>query len=89
MGDPNYYKKFGFRNLPDLIYEGVPQEVFLALPFTKIVPKGIVVFHEAFLSTTDNEHMGIQYMNSPITGPRHNFCPAPRQQREDLPWPAA
>jgi putative acetyltransferase len=33
VGDPNYYKRFGFRNIPDLVYEGIPQEVFLALPF--------------------------------------------------------
>ena len=50
VGDPNYYKRFGFRNIPDLVYEGVPQEVFLVLPFTEDVPQGIVVFHEGFLA---------------------------------------
>ena len=50
VGDPNYYKRFGFRNYPQLIHEGVPQEVFLALPFTEKVPQGIVVFHEGFLA---------------------------------------
>ncbi|HEX7555445.1 MAG TPA: N-acetyltransferase [Leptolinea sp.] len=50
VGDPNYYRRFGFRNIPTLIYEGIPQEVFLALPFTEKVPQGIVVFHEGFLS---------------------------------------
>jgi putative acetyltransferase len=50
VGDPNYYKRFGFKNFPELVHEGVPQEVFLALPFTKKVPQGIVVFHEAFLA---------------------------------------
>jgi putative acetyltransferase len=48
--DPNYYKRFGFRNIPDLVHEGIPQEVFLALPFTEKVPQGIVVFHEGFLA---------------------------------------
>lgn len=48
VGDPNYYKRFGFRNYPELIHEGIPQEVFLALPFTDKVPQGIVVFHEGF-----------------------------------------
>jgi len=48
VGDPNYYKRFGFRNIPDLVHEGIPQEVFLALPFTERVPHGIVVFHEGF-----------------------------------------
>ena len=32
VGDPNYYRWFGFRNLPGLVHEGVPQEVFFALP---------------------------------------------------------
>ena len=48
VGDPNYYKHFGFRNIPDLVYEGIPQEFFVALPFTENVPQGIVVFHEGF-----------------------------------------
>jgi putative acetyltransferase len=50
VGDPNYYKRFGFRNYPQLIHEGVPQEGFLALPFTETVPQGIVAFHEGFLA---------------------------------------
>jgi putative acetyltransferase len=51
VGDPNYYKQFGFRNLPELVHEGIPQEVFLALPFNEKVPKGTVVFHEGFSAT--------------------------------------
>ena len=47
-GDPNFYKRFGFKNIPDLIYEGIPQEFFLALPFDKIIPHGTVTFHEGF-----------------------------------------
>ena len=50
VGDPNYYKRFGFRNYPELVHEGIPQEVFLALPFNEKVPQGIVVFHEGFLA---------------------------------------
>jgi putative acetyltransferase len=50
VGHPNYYKRLGFKNFPELVYEGVPPEVFLALPFTERVPKGIVVFHEGFLA---------------------------------------
>ncbi len=48
VGLPEYYIKFGFKNYPEMIHEGVPQEVFLALPFTGKVPNGIVVFHEGF-----------------------------------------
>jgi len=50
VGDPNYYKRFGFKNFSQLVYEGVPQEVFLALPFNEKVPQGTVVFHEGFLA---------------------------------------
>ena len=48
VGDPNYYKRFGFKNYPELIHEGIPQEFFLVLPFTEKIPKGIVMFHEGF-----------------------------------------
>jgi len=51
VGDPNYYKRFGFRNYPELVHEGIPQEVFLALPFTEMVPKGTIEFHKSFLAT--------------------------------------
>jgi putative acetyltransferase len=33
-----------------MIHEGIPQAVFLALPFTEKIPQGIVIFHEAFLA---------------------------------------
>lgn len=50
VGDPAYYKPFGFKNITQLMYEGIPQEFFLILPFTENVPQGIVVFHEGFLA---------------------------------------
>jgi putative acetyltransferase len=50
VGDPNYYQRFGFRNIPDLVLEGIPQEVFLALLFGKKRPRGVVLFHEGFLA---------------------------------------
>ena len=50
VGDPNYYKRFGFKNFPELVHEGVPQKVFLALPFNEKIPQGIIVFHEGFLA---------------------------------------
>jgi len=50
VGDSNYYKRFGFKNFPELVHEGVPPEVFFALPFTEKVPRGTVVFHEGFLA---------------------------------------
>jgi putative acetyltransferase len=48
VGDPHFYERFGFRNLPELVLEGVPQEYFLALPFGGNKASGVVVFHEAF-----------------------------------------
>ena len=47
VGHPDYYRKFGFINMPGLVLEGVPQEVFFALPFDGHAPQGTVVFHEA------------------------------------------
>lgn len=51
VGDPNYYRRFGFRNYPELVHEGVPPEFFMALPFGDEVPTGTVTFHEAFHAT--------------------------------------
>jgi putative acetyltransferase len=48
VGDPNYYRRFGFRNYPELVHEGIPQEFFLALPFGGRVPHGVIKFHEGF-----------------------------------------
>jgi len=50
VGDPNYYNRFDFKNYPELIHKGVPQEVFLALPFTEKIPQGTVIFHDGFLA---------------------------------------
>jgi putative acetyltransferase len=48
VGHPEYYKKFGFQNMPGLVVEGVPPEYFFGLSFDGNLPKGTVVFHEAF-----------------------------------------
>ena len=36
VGDPNYYKRFGFQNFSELVHEGVPQ--------------GTVILNEGFLA---------------------------------------
>ena len=51
VGDPGFYGRFGFEHHPTLILDGVPPEVFLALPFDSPVPRGRAVFHPAFLAT--------------------------------------
>jgi putative acetyltransferase len=48
VGDPGYYERFGFRSLPDLAIDGVPQENVLTLPFEESKASGTVVFHEGF-----------------------------------------
>ena len=48
VGHPDYYKKFGFRNIPGLMLEGVPQEVFFTLSFDGHTSQGTVTFHEGF-----------------------------------------
>lgn len=48
VGHPDYYRKFGFRNVPGFVHEGVPPDVFFALSFDGRTPQGTVAFHEAF-----------------------------------------
>jgi len=51
VGHPGYYGRFGFENAEGLGLEGVPPEAFFALSFDGNVPRGAVVFHEAFQAT--------------------------------------
>ena len=48
VGHPDYYRKFGFKNISGLVHEGVPQEVFFTLSFNGRYPQGTVAFHEGF-----------------------------------------
>jgi putative acetyltransferase len=48
VGHPDYYRKFGFRNIPELVLEGVPRDVFFALSFDGHTPHGTVTFHDGF-----------------------------------------
>ena len=58
VGHPEYYKKFGFDNMPELFHEGVPPEVFLALSFDGKTPRGTVTFHEGFKADGQPERPG-------------------------------
>ncbi len=51
VGHPEYYRQFGFKNMPGLVVEGVPQEFFFALSFGGQHPQGTVTFHDAFTAT--------------------------------------
>jgi putative acetyltransferase len=58
VGHPDYYRKFGFTNMSGLVHEGVPQEVFFALPFDGHTPQGNVAFHEGFKADGQQESAG-------------------------------
>lgn len=58
VGHPDYYIKFGFKNMPGLVHEGVPQEVFFALSFDGYTPCGTVAFHEGFKANGQQEAAG-------------------------------
>ena len=48
LGDPGYYRRFGFENHAGLRLEGVPAEYFMAKAFEGPVPSGHVSYHEGF-----------------------------------------
>jgi putative acetyltransferase len=49
LGDPAYYRRFGFACEPHLELPGVPQEYFQALAFAgRPCPHGLVTYAEAF-----------------------------------------
>jgi putative acetyltransferase len=58
VGHPEYYRKFGFENVPELTIEGVPPEVFFALAFQGSTPHGTVTFHEGFKADGQPERAG-------------------------------
>ncbi|MCG8344178.1 MAG: N-acetyltransferase, partial [Chlorobiales bacterium] len=51
IGHPQYYRKFGFDNVPGLGLKGVPEEIFFALSFDGCFPRGNTTLHEAFKAT--------------------------------------
>ncbi len=48
LGEPGYYKRFGFDNHAALRFEGVPAEYFMAQAFEGRVPSGRVSYHAGF-----------------------------------------
>ncbi len=58
VGHPDYYRKFGFKNISGLVFEGVPQEVFFVLSFDGRYPQGTVAFHEGFKAGGQQEGAG-------------------------------
>ena len=58
VGHPDYYSKLGFKNVSGLVHEGVPPEVFFALPFDGHTPQGTVTFHDGFKADGQQEGAG-------------------------------
>lgn len=52
VGHPENYRKFGYKNVPGLVQEGVPPEVFFALAFDGRYPSGRVSFHAGFMAAS-------------------------------------
>ncbi|OHB85303.1 MAG: GNAT family N-acetyltransferase [Planctomycetes bacterium RBG_16_64_12] len=48
VGDPAFYRRFGFYHNPALRMEGIPPEVLMCLPMGDQMPGGIVTHHPAF-----------------------------------------
>lgn len=48
LGDPGYYRRFGFEHDPDLRYAEAPAEYFMSMPFGAGKPTGQVAYHAAF-----------------------------------------
>ncbi|ANE05304.1 GNAT family N-acetyltransferase [Corynebacterium crudilactis] len=49
LGDPGYYRRFGFEVVPGLVYPHAPAEYFMAICLNAPeFPQGIVEYHSAF-----------------------------------------
>ena len=48
VGEPKYYKRFGFKAEPNLVLPDVLPEYFQAISFGAQIPSGVVSFHESF-----------------------------------------
>lgn len=48
LGDPRYYRRFGFKASPQLALADVPPQYFMALLWEGVMPKGEVQYHQAF-----------------------------------------
>jgi putative acetyltransferase len=48
LGDPAYYKRFGFKPESGFVLPDVPLEYFLAISYGRSLPRGVVTYHDAF-----------------------------------------
>ena len=52
LGDPAYYRRFGFEPQAGLLYPGAPADHFMALALGAVMPMGEVRYHAAFTRST-------------------------------------
>jgi len=50
LGDPNYYRRFGFEPINGLVLPDVSPEYFQAVLLQGDSPSGVVTYHESFLA---------------------------------------
>ncbi len=48
IGNPDYYRRFGFRKFPELVPQGMPAEYYQILPLGLAYPATVVGFHPLF-----------------------------------------
>lgn len=48
LGDPEYYNRFGFKALSELVFKGAPPEYFQSLLLRGDMPNGNIEYHKAF-----------------------------------------
>ncbi len=48
LGEPEYYNRFGFKALSELVFKGVPPEYFQSLLLSGDMPNGNVEYHKSF-----------------------------------------
>ena len=54
VGDPGFYKRFGFDVRPGLVHQGVPNEFVLGLSLGDKAPIGEIKAHRAFEIQPEN-----------------------------------
>jgi putative acetyltransferase len=49
VGDPDFYRRFGFKRCAGVTWPHVPDEYVLSLPFADAEPVGEIAFHPGFM----------------------------------------
>lgn len=49
LGEPEYYNRFGFKAVSDLVFNGVPPKYFQSLLLSGEMPNGTIEYHKAFV----------------------------------------